>query len=107
MKHTPGPWRIGPINYADDDNHKWADGGPGNQTIAANKPGSLFTRRAPGVNPKCAEPGSADFGHREQSPGAATLRPRRPHGGASARRRSSRSPTSWMTRGKHTLFGVT
>ena len=29
------------------DNHKWADGGPGNQT-----------RRAPGVNPKCAAPGS-------------------------------------------------
>jgi DNA modification methylase len=24
------------------DQHKWADGGPGNQTIATNKPGSLF-----------------------------------------------------------------
>jgi len=35
------------------DNHKWADGGPGNQTIATNKPGSLFYR-APGVNPKAA-----------------------------------------------------
>lgn len=32
-------------------NHKWADGGPGNQTIATNRPGSLF---APGVNPKAA-----------------------------------------------------
>lgn len=85
------------------DKHKWADGGPGNQTIATNRPGSLFVRigregrnsrmhqdrdpshsserkikkipagwhqgsraagsaprdrRAPGVNPKCAEPGS-------------------------------------------------
>ena len=73
------------------DNHKWADGGPGNQTIATNRPGSLFARppehvaprdrrgrnsrmnisrdaqhpheangkaRAPGVNPKCAAPGS-------------------------------------------------
>ena len=55
-------------------NHKWADGGPGKQTIATNKPGSLFAPqelaacengtallpigRAPGVNPKCAEPGS-------------------------------------------------
>lgn len=31
------------------DNHKWANGGPGNQTIATNRPGSKF---APGVNPK-------------------------------------------------------
>lgn len=31
------------------DKHKWSDGGPGNQTIATNRPGSLF---APGVNPK-------------------------------------------------------
>jgi len=54
--------------------HKWADGWPGKQTIATNKPGSLFAPqelaacengtallpigRAPGVNPKCAEPGS-------------------------------------------------
>lgn len=37
------------------DNHKWSDGGPGNQTIATNKPGSRF---APGVNPKCVEPGN-------------------------------------------------
>lgn len=37
------------------DSHKWADGGPGCQTIATNKPGSRF---GPGVNPKCAEPGS-------------------------------------------------
>ena len=62
------------------DSHKWADGGPGNQTIATNKPGSLFgqktpagwhqgtraegsaprDQRAPGVNPKAAanNPGS-------------------------------------------------
>jgi site-specific DNA-methyltransferase (cytosine-N4-specific) len=59
------------------DAHKWADGGPGNQTIATNKPGSLFAktpagwhqgsramgsaprdRRSAGVNPKCAEPGA-------------------------------------------------
>jgi DNA modification methylase len=26
------------------DDHKWADGGPGGQTIATNKPGSLFAR---------------------------------------------------------------
>jgi len=38
------------------DTHKWADGGPGRQTIATNKPGSLFYR-APGVNPKCVAPG--------------------------------------------------
>jgi DNA modification methylase len=32
------------------DHHKWADGGPGNQTIATNKPGSKFARKlaAPG-----------------------------------------------------------
>jgi DNA modification methylase len=36
------------------DHHKWADGGPGQQTIATNKPGSRF---APGVNPKCTAPG--------------------------------------------------
>lgn len=32
------------------DNHKYADGGPGRQTIATNKPGSLFARKlaAPG-----------------------------------------------------------
>jgi DNA modification methylase len=58
------------------DTHKWADGGPGNQTIAKtfehmkNRPpagwyqGSRAAgsaprdRRKPGVNPKCAEPGS-------------------------------------------------
>lgn len=58
------------------DNHKYADGGPGRQTIATNKPGSRFYKKpagwntgpgdhrdltgryAPGVNPKCAEPGS-------------------------------------------------
>jgi DNA modification methylase len=34
------------------DNHKWADGGPGHQTIATNKPGSLFGPR------KLAAPGS-------------------------------------------------
>lgn len=35
------------------DNHKWADGGPGKQTIATNKPGSRFYReRAVGVGPK-------------------------------------------------------
>jgi len=55
------------------DHHKWADGGPGNQTIAKSfehmkvpsnwdtDPGHhlAFHRqgRAPGVNPKCAEPG--------------------------------------------------
>jgi len=39
------------------DTHKWADGGPGSQTIATNKPGSKFARPS-GVNPKCAEPGS-------------------------------------------------
>ncbi len=38
------------------DKHKWADGGPGGQTIATNGPGSLFARK-PGVNPKCAAPG--------------------------------------------------
>jgi site-specific DNA-methyltransferase (cytosine-N4-specific) len=34
--------------------HKWADGGPGNQTIAK----SFEHMRKPGVNPKCAEAGS-------------------------------------------------
>jgi site-specific DNA-methyltransferase (cytosine-N4-specific) len=36
------------------DTHKWADGGPGNQTIAK----SFEHMRKNGVNPKCAEPGS-------------------------------------------------
>lgn len=34
--------------------HKWADGGPGNQTIAK----TFAHVRVPGVNPKCALPGS-------------------------------------------------
>lgn len=36
------------------DYHKWADGGPGNQTPAK----TMAHMRKPGVNPKCAESGS-------------------------------------------------
>jgi len=42
------------------DDHKWADGGPGNQSIAKSF-AHMANRervRAAGVNPKCAEPGS-------------------------------------------------
>lgn len=42
------------------DDHKWADGGPGNQTIAK----SFVHMRAPGVNPKAMMP--KDEGRQEQ-----------------------------------------
>ncbi len=44
------------------DYHKWADGGPGNQTLAKTmahmRETAPMDRRKPGVNPKCVEPGS-------------------------------------------------
>lgn len=41
------------------DDHKWADGGPGRQTIATNKPGSRFARSAAGWHQGTRAEGSA------------------------------------------------